>query len=101
MDNSFSLGALFSRKFASLSEIRVCVCVCVYIYIYVSFPGSASGKESACQYRRCKRHKFDPWIGKIPGAGNGNPLQYSCLENPMDSEPDGLQSMGLQRVGRD
>ena len=26
----------------------------------------------------------DPWVGKIPGEGNGNPLQYSCLENPMD-----------------
>ena len=27
---------------------------------------------------------YDPWAGKIPGEGNGNPLQYSCLENPMD-----------------
>ena len=27
---------------------------------------------------------FDPWVGKIPGEGNGNPLQYSCLGNPMD-----------------
>ena len=27
---------------------------------------------------------FDPWVGKIPGGVNGNPLQYSCLENPMD-----------------
>jgi hypothetical protein len=26
----------------------------------------------------------DPWIGRSPGEGNGNPLQYSCLENPMD-----------------
>ena len=29
---------------------------------------------------------FDPWIGKIPGEGNGNPLKYSCLENPTDRE---------------
>ena len=37
-----------------------------------------------------------------PGGGNGNPLQYSCLENPpWTEEPDGLQSMGLQRVGHD
>ena len=28
----------------------------------------------------------DPWVGKIPWEGNGNPLQYSCLENPMDGE---------------
>ena len=30
------------------------------------FPGSPSGKEPACQYRRCKRCRFDPWVGKIP-----------------------------------
>ena len=35
------------------------------------------------------------------GEGNGNPLQYSCLENPMDEEAGRLQSMGLLRVGYD
>ena len=30
------------------------------------FPGGASGKEVTCQCRRYKRHKFDPWLGKIP-----------------------------------
>ena len=45
------------------------------------FPGSASAKESACQCRRCG---FNPWVRKIPGEGNGNSLQSSCLENPMD-----------------
>ena len=40
-----------------------------------------SGKESTCQCRRCK---FDPWVGKIPVVGNGHPLQYSCMENPMN-----------------
>ena len=42
-----------------------------------------------------------PGLGRSPGAGHGNPLQYSCLENPTDREADGLQSMGLQRVGHD
>ena len=28
--------------------------------------------------------RFDFWVGKIPGEENGNPLQYSCLGNPMD-----------------
>ena len=37
--------------------------------------------------------------GRSPGGGHGNPLQYSCLENPMEEEPGGLQSMGPQRVG--
>ena len=31
-----------------------------------------------------KRRRFNPQVGKIPGRGHGNPLQYSCLENPMD-----------------
>ena len=30
--------------------------------------------------------RFDPWVGKIPGRGHGNPLKYSFLENPMDRE---------------
>ena len=38
-------------------------------------PGWHSGKESSCQHRRCRRS---------PGEGNVNPLQYSCLRNPMD-----------------
>ena len=38
----------------------------------------------------------------FPGEENGNPLRYSCLENPMDrEEPGGLHSMGSQRVGHD
>ena len=35
------------------------------------------------------------------GEGNGTPLQYSCLENPMAEEPGRLQSMGLRRVRHD
>ena len=44
------------------------------------YPGST--RRRPCL--QCRRHKFDPWVGKIPGGGPGNPLQYSCLENPMD-----------------
>ena len=35
------------------------------------------------------------------GVGTGDPLQYSCLENPGDREPGGLPSMGSHRVGHD
>ena len=51
------------------------------VFYCMGFPAGASGKESAC-------NAGDP--GSIPGSrrssreGNGNPLQYSCLENPMD-----------------
>ena len=37
-----------------------------------------------------------PGLGRSPGVGNGTPLQYSCLRNPMGEEPGGLQSMGSQ-----
>ena len=43
----------------------------------------------------------DPWVRKIPGEGNGTPLQESCLENPMDREAWRLQSVESQRVGHD
>ena len=49
-----------------------------------SFPGGASGKEPTCQCRRWKRHRFDPWVGRSPGEGHGNPIQYTCLQNSID-----------------
>ena len=50
------------------------------------------------------RHGFNPWVRRIPWGGNGNPLQYHCMENPMDRgawgrERWGLHSIELQRVG--
>ena len=43
-------------------------------FLLLAFPGGSDGEESACI--------ADP--GSVPGGGNGNPLQYSCLENPME-----------------
>ena len=40
-----------------------------------------------------------PGLGRSPGKGNGNPLQYSCLENSMDRGVWWAQSLGSQRVG--
>ena len=42
-----------------------------------------------------------PGSGRSPGEGNGDPLQYSCLENPMDEEPGRLQSVESQRGRHD
>ena len=45
----------------------------------MGFPGDSVGKQSAC-------HAGDlgliPGLGRSPGEGHGNPVQYSCLENP-------------------
>ena len=49
----------------------------------MGFPGGASGKEPASQCRKGKRCGFDPWLRKLPWRQHDNPLQYSCLENPM------------------
>ena len=47
-------------------------------------PRKPSGKEPACQCRKWNRLRFNLWFGKIHWSRYGNPLQYSCLENPMD-----------------
>ena len=36
---------------------------------------------------QCGRPGFNPWVRKFPGEGKGNPLQYSCLENPWTEKP--------------
>ena len=48
---------------------------------FSEFPGGSDGKEPACNARDLG---LIPGLGRSPGGGNGNPLQYSCLENSMD-----------------
>ena len=63
----------------------------------MGFPGGSDSKESACN---AGDSGLIPGWGRFPGEGNGNPLQYSCLGNPMDGRAlQELQSMSLQRVG--
>jgi len=64
----------------------------------MGLPRRDSVKASACQCRRHKRCRFDPGRGRLPGVGNGNPLQYSCLQNPWTEEPGGLLPMGSQEL---
>ena len=55
---------------------------CFLIYFFKTcFPGGSEGKESACN---AGDQSLIPEWGRYPREGNGNPLQYSCLENPMD-----------------
>ena len=57
---------------------------------------SSVGKESVCN---AGDPGSIPRLGRSLGEGNSNPLQYSCLENPMGrEEPGRLQSMGLQEL---
>ena len=57
-----------------------CVCVCIYIYRLTRW---RSSKESACQ-SKARDSGSIPEMQRSPGVGNGNLLQYSCLENSTD-----------------
>ena len=66
-------------------------------YSYItnwSFPEWLNDEESTGQCRRCG---FSPWVGKILWRGHGNPLQYSCLENPMDRGAWGATVHGIAK----
>ena len=58
--------------------------------------GGASGKEPACQLRRCKRHGFDPWIRKIPCRREWQPFSVLTWRIPQTEEPGRLRSLGSQ-----
>ena len=77
---------------------RVCVCVwetcfylsssskilfptSIFLFLLTFQNGDTDGKESACNAGDAGSI---PRLGRCPGEGNGYPLQYSCLENPMD-----------------
>ena len=71
--------------------VYICVCVytyvCVYIYImgvYITPPGGASAKETTCNAGDVRDTGSVPGLRRFPGEGHGNPLQDSCLDNPVD-----------------
>ena len=70
---------------ADLLHCVLFACLCYYFFFslfeyncFWSFPGDSDGKESACNAGSISG------LGRSPGEGNDNLLQYSCLENPMD-----------------
>ena len=60
-----------------------------------SFPGGAEGKESACN---AGDPGSIPGLGRSPGEGNDNSLQYSCMENSMDKRACWATVQGSQKV---
>ena len=58
------------------------------------FPGSSVGKKNPPANAGDTRDEGSiPGLGRCPGVGNGNPFQYSCLENPMDRGAQGVYSL--------
>ena len=65
---------------------------------YEFLPGGSDDEESACNAELGSI----PGSGRSPGEGNGNPFQYSCLENSMDrGASQAIQPMGSQRLRHD
>ena len=68
---------------------------CVKLNLFTTlggFPGGSDGRESTCN---AEDPGLIPGSRRFPGEGNGNPLQYSSLENCMDGGPGRLQLMGV------
>ena len=61
------------------------------------FPRWLNGKESACNAGDTGVVGLIPGSGRSPGEGNGNPFQYSCLDNPVDRE---AQWVTVHRVAK-
>ena len=59
-------------------------------------PDGSGSKESACDAGETGDARTIPGSGRSPGEGHGNPLQYSCWENPVNRGPGGLQSISLR-----
>ena len=53
----------------------------LWIFSFLGFPGGSDGEKSACNAGDLGSI---PGLGRSPGGGHGNPLQYSCLENSVD-----------------
>ena len=72
--------------------------------VIMGFPGGASGKGLASQFRRLNRCRLDPWVSKMPWRTNWQPNWYSSIlawEIPWTEEPGKLESMGSKRVGHE
>ena len=64
----------------------------------ICVPDGSAGKESACNVEDTGEVDSIPGLGRSPAGGNGNPLQYSCLKNPMDKQACWAIVHGSQRV---
>ena len=78
---SSSLVSFFFFSLGFFLNIITAIRNLFLFYYRWGFPGGSDGKESACS---AGNPGSIPGSGRSPGEGNGNPLQYSCLENSVD-----------------
>ena len=96
MDPSWVMGWIYMADTRVWLSLKTPLC---WENLNCTVPGRASGKELAYQCRRCKRHRFDPWVRKIPWRRK---WQLTPVFLPGESHGKrSLQYMGLQRVRHD
>ena len=91
-------ASLTSQPTASSLETEIKCDVSVLWYVRV--PMAQWGKNPPVMQETGDAGPI-PWSGRFPEEGHGNPLQYSCLENPMDREAWKATVHGVIRVGHD
>jgi len=75
----------FSLKYIWFIMVYMCVYTYIHIIYIYTYDRWHKGKRPTCQCRRHRSCGFDiPELGRCPGVGNGNPVQYSCLDNSID-----------------
>ena len=106
------IAVLIAVNWTSFHSLKLNI---LYSFLKKGFPVSSAGKDSTCNVenlclipglerspgegRQCGRPGFDPWIGKIPWWGeqlHSYPLQYSDLENSVDSTVHGVANSQTQ-----
>ena len=100
LDQCFLARELVSLFLVECLRINVFIFIFFKLHIFtrdLGFPGGSEVEASACNSGDLGSI---PGSGRSSGEGNGNPLQYSFLENPMDGGALGLQSTGSQSLTR-
>ena len=85
------LSFLFSRSFIFCKMYRIHFFACLFLSMYnrctilykLGFPGGSVLKNPPAISEDLRDVSSIPWLGRSHEVGNGNPLHYSCLENPM------------------
>ena len=92
----FKTDLLSNYEMNNLVHMSFCTCTDIH-----DFPAGAAVKNPPANAQEARDTGLIPGSGRSPGEGNGNPLQYSCLEKPMDRGAWWATVHGSQRVGHD
>ena len=93
-----NFGWMCTKMTVDITVSLICYYSLVPTMCQIGFPRSSVGKESACS---AEDPGSVPGLGRSPGEGTDNPLQYSCLENPMDRGAWQVMVCGITRVRQD